>query len=596
MLVYIIHWFKKNNAPANPLLLVKGLLLMGLFFCNQTNAQVGPTATIAVVGAATVCKTAVGTINFTALTGSPPFTFTYSVNGGTPTTISTGPTNFSVPLTNSGTVGVFTYSLIAVSDVNFPTPQLASGSATLTFDPLPTAVAGGTSGLYCSNKVITLPAGAANATNGTINWTENGAGVIASGQNSLTPSYQAVVSDTGRNVVLTMTVISNNACYNIVPPAQAQAIHILQIRNAIRADMTIPNNACNNAAELIIFRAYTGITPYFFYYTIDGGPVQMANTLGTNTVTTAPLNTSTSDRTYLYNLDSIRDGNCTQAITKNVKKLVIGKTPIATALDTLIRACRDDYPYPEVKFLSVVTSVNPYTITYTIDGILQKPKTLSIVDTLKFPISTNQAGRFIYKVLTMKDGYGCPGIIDSSTTIVKVAQHPSARFAIKNDLVTDLRPIVSFVNYSVDGEQWLWDFDDGYISTFENPGQHTYKDTGKYTVKLKVFNETCVDSTSQDMRVYKPITMYVPNSFSPNNDRVNDVFYVKGDGFEDFDIRIFDRWGELVFSTSDINEGWDGRINGEEITQESTFVWVLRSRDLDLKSYIRYGTLNAAPK
>ena len=82
---------------------------------------------------------------------------------------------------------------------------------TVTVEPLPTATAGGSSTI-CSNGVVTLNPGDATATNGTIAWTEDGAGSITAGATTLTPTYTADVTDEGKTVTLTMTVTSNNAC------------------------------------------------------------------------------------------------------------------------------------------------------------------------------------------------------------------------------------------------------------------------------------------------------------------------------------------------------------------------------------------------
>jgi gliding motility-associated-like protein len=66
--------------------------------------------------------------------------------------------------------------------------------------------------------------------------------------------------------------------------------------------------------------------------------------------------------------------------------------------------------------------------------------------------------------------------------------------------------------------------------------------------------------------VDEDVAVYIPNTFTPNDDNINDVFNVKGLGLksEGYMMQIFDRWGTLVYTTRDINKGWDGTIKGQK--------------------------------
>ena len=58
--------------------------------------------------------------------------------------------------------------------------------------------------------------------------------------------------------------------------------------------------------------------------------------------------------------------------------------------------------------------------------------------------------------------------------------------------------------------------------------------------------------------------VFIPNTFSPNGDGANDIFYPRGNGVYSIKMfRIFNRWGEVVFETTDLNKGWDGTFNGK---------------------------------
>ncbi len=110
---------------------------------------------------------------------------------------------------SSGDAGNSVILTMTVTSDNACTPQTATASYTVNVDPLPTASAGG-SQTICPDGIATVSG--AFASNGTIFWTEDGAGSITSGATTLTPTYNAAAVDAGSTVTLTMTVTSDNAC------------------------------------------------------------------------------------------------------------------------------------------------------------------------------------------------------------------------------------------------------------------------------------------------------------------------------------------------------------------------------------------------
>ena len=80
-------------------------------------------------------------------------------------------------------------------------------------------------------------------------------------------------------------------------------------------------------------------------------------------------------------------------------------------------------------------------------------------------------------------------------------------------------------------------------------------------------------------------SLYVPNAFTPNDDNLNELFLAKGTGIISFDMKVFDRWGNLIFTSDDINKGWDGKIqgghyvfknDGTKTSQEDVYVWIVK--------------------
>jgi gliding motility-associated-like protein len=82
--------------------------------------------------------------------------------------------------------------------------------------------------------------------------------------------------------------------------------------------------------------------------------------------------------------------------------------------------------------------------------------------------------------------------------------------------------------------------------------------------------------------------MFIPSAFSPNGDGKNDILYVRGRCLKNFTFQIFNRWGELVFETSNQDIGWDGTQNGQPLNT-GVFVYKLEGTTYDNKQYIQKG-------
>src|SRR5437016_1900588 len=83
-------------------------------------------------------------------------------------------------------------------------------------------------------------------------------------------------------------------------------------------------------------------------------------------------------------------------------------------------------------------------------------------------------------------------------------------------------------------------------------GQHTYRVTAYQKGNNNIW------SRSNYTDVSTPEAAFVPNAFTPNSDGINDTFRVKGENLQDFKMLVYDRWGEVIFESTNPNEGWDG--------------------------------------
>lgn len=156
-------------------------------------------------------------------------------------------------------------------------------------------------------------------------------------------------------------------------------------------------------------------------------------------------------------------------------------------------------------------------------------------------------------------------------------QVPLASFDFGPQQVYSDGPNVQFTNNSTGHVSSSWDFGDGEGSSAENPDhQFPLGVAGNYEVFLTVTSEHgCVDETSRIIQVKDQLLYFVPNTFTPDGDEYNNIFLpimTAGIDFSDFHIAIYNRWGETVFESHDINTGWDGTYNGELVLQ-GVYTW-----------------------
>ncbi len=167
----------------------------------------------------------------------------------------------------------------------------------------------------------------------------------------------------------------------------------------------------------------------------------------------------------------------------------------------------------------------------------------------------------------------------ADTAPILVYPTPVANFEA-NSLVgyNDSSSPVTFINQSTNADLWQWNFGDQSAgSTVQSPS-HVYAQTGTYSVSLIASNQFgCTDSINKPdyISIYPVPKLYIPNVFSPNGDGVNDILLVETTGVKYFNWMIFDRWGEKVFQSEDINTGWDGTYKGQKAVQ-AVYVYYLK--------------------
>lgn len=187
-------------------------------------------------------------------------------------------------------------------------------------------------------------------------------------------------------------------------------------------------------------------------------------------------------------------------------------------------------------------------------------------------------------------------LIQKESTQIIVSSNPKADFewTDKNELEENYT--ISFTDQSYDAAKWEWNFGDKQIASINNP-VHTFKGQGTYAVSLTVTNlNGCKDQKTQFINVIDQNPLLAPNSFSPNGDGLNDYFMPKAleSGNINFELKILDRSGNLVYQTNDSNKPWNGRVNnsGEVFNNGTPFIWIVTITTPEGKIKRFNGTIN----
>lgn len=178
-------------------------------------------------------------------------------------------------------------------------------------------------------------------------------------------------------------------------------------------------------------------------------------------------------------------------------------------------------------------------------------------------------GTYVPQLIVVSD-FGC---MDSLSKIISIYEQPTAAFTYNPATISTLQPDMNFTNTTLNAVPILWDFDDATFSTLEHP-IHTFEDPGTYDIWLTVVDSNqCIDSVRHTITMYYDFILYVPNSFTPDKDGMNEQFGPKGvrmEHYHSYKFTVFNRWGEQVFTTDNINEQWDG--SG---AQEGAYSWMI---------------------
>ena len=168
-----------------------------------------------------------------------------------------------------------------------------------------------------------------------------------------------------------------------------------------------------------------------------------------------------------------------------------------------------------------------------------------------------------YEVIAVSNGCISP----QNFINIVVNANPTVSFVADPSVTDILTPHILFINSSSVG-QHAWDFGDGTTTNIYGPN-HTYQDTGTYIVNLTVTNPQtlCTAQSSQIVIIQPHFRMFIPSSFTPNGDGLNDDFKVCTEFYRTFNLNIYNRWGQIIFTSTDAEKGWDGKTGNIEAPQ-----------------------------
>jgi len=333
----------------------------------------------------------------------------------------------------------------------------------------------------------------------------------------------------------------------------------------------------------------------FTYDTCVAGPVSFTNASfsGTGNITD--------------NFWEFGDGNTSNQVNPNYLYDAPGNIPATLTVED-VNGCVDDttqivnwFPVPPVLIIEPSTFVGcaPQSVFF---NNLSSPidDTYDIVwDFGDGGTSSEISPSYIYEnpgvydvSISVTSPIGC-FISDFFPNWIRVDEAPTAAFTFTPNQPTNFQPDVDFIDQSIKAEQWFWDFSGQGNSIIPNPS-FSFPDTGLQEVTLIVTHESgCQDTTTQIIDIAPKVAYFLPNAFTPNSDAINDLFFGKGFflGMQNFNLTIWNRWGELVFETTNPDEGWNGtKNNSGRNSPQGVYVVVVtytgpRGEDVQLKGF-----------
>jgi len=610
-----------GNSPITATISVTPTLNSCVGSPSTYTITVNPTPTVMVPANSTVCNGAqIATANFTSPVSGATFTWT---NSNTAIGLNANGTG-NIPAfnaTNTGTAPI-TATITVTPSANNCTGT--SSSYTITVNPTPTVNVPANI-VVCSGAVVSGSAFTSPTTGTTYAWTNSNTaiGLPGSGVGDV-PTFSATNTSTGAIVATIAVTPTANTCPG-TPSSYTITVNPLPV-----ITFSAMPQLCITSPEFVLTQASpsggtysgTGVTGTSFSPAAAGigthtitynytDPVTgCSNTATTQIVITTGLTITVSPNNPFFcaggsvlltavgatdfswqpniGLSATTGGNVIASPNSSTIYTVLGSNPDGCSGSTTVAVGVYTVPaFSIIAFPNEGCSPLDVTFSYAPAGPIDTNSLqwnfgdLASIDNTSDLINPEHVFNYegSYTVyLGAETNDGCPV---SATDTVRAYRKPIADFYFNPEVGYMDDPEIGFVDISVGANAWSWDFGNpsSYnlnYSVLQNPF-HTYTDTGTYIVELIVSSShNCSDTIEKPVTIYPSVVIYIPNAFTPNGDLLNDTWKpsISGIDKDNYHLNIYDRWGKVMFTTNDINEGWNGKYN-EKPCPEAVYVYMI---------------------
>ena len=427
---------------------------------------------------------------------------------------------------------------------------------TLFINALPPSPVVAGNATYCSGQLITALTALAT---GTINWYSDVAATnLVSIGSSYTPSPAPIIT-----TVYYLTATSPENCKSLI---SSDTIFINQTPVAPTvANATI--NYCSGAT--INPLTASASAPTILWYT-NASLTPPAIAVGNSYV---PVPSPGVGTTTYYIIDSSSLG-CKSSVT--TLTLLIHPNPVVSGGLIDSAYCGNNNGGITGVIVSNGTPLYTYQWTNSVSS--------AVVGT---QLNLVGVGAGMYNFL-VTDVNGCTAYATTTYTVSSIAGVAASFSATPTTGTAPL--LVTMSNTSNGAISYTWNFGDGSALTNQTDATNTYTNYGTYTITLVATNGLCVDTATQVIFVDMNAIIIIPNIFSPNGDGTNDQFFITASGIASIEWTIFNRWGQLVFSSNTLSNVWDGTFSNGNKCAEGTYFYLVKALGLNGTEYTKQGS------